>query len=200
MSAAVATPESGEGGDGGGPAAEEAQASLEGPVDEVLLACRRSAYLAALQLLGNRDDALDLAQEAVLRILRSRSGLDPSRPWRPYLMRVVTNLARDLWRRRRVRRAESLDRLIVERGFDPVDPADRPDERVSQAELRRRAARALGTLSAAHREVLVLRDYQGLSYAEIAAALEVPLGTVMSRLHNARLQVRAAVLDTGRTP
>lgn len=182
------------------PSAERPDPTLDAAAAEMLVACRRTAYIAALQLLGNPDDALDLAQEAMVRLLRSLPSLDPDRSWRPYLMRVVANLARDLWRRRRHRRAESLETLIEERGFDAVDPGARPDERAHQGELSRRAARALATLSGPHREILVLRDYQGLAYAEIAAALGIPRGTVMSRLHKARQLLREAVLQGGRTP
>ncbi len=182
------------------PAADRPHSKMDDAVAEMLVACRRTAYIAALQLLGNPDDALDLAQEATVRMLRSLPSLDPDRPWHPYLMRVVANLARDLWRRRRHRRAESLETLIEERGFDAVDPHAGPDERAHQGELRRRAAQALATLSGPHREILVLRDYQGLAYAEIAVALGIPRGTVMSRLHKARQLLREAVLHGGRTP
>lgn len=161
-----------------------------GSQEAEIVRCRQVAYLAALQLLGNRDDALDLAQEAVLRIMRSIDTLDPDRSWRPFVLRVVTNLARDLWRRRRYRRTESLDALVVERGFDATDGTAGPERRAIADDEQRRVARALAALDTPHREILVLRDFQDLPYADIAAVLRIPVGTVMSRLHRARLALR----------
>jgi RNA polymerase sigma-70 factor, ECF subfamily len=161
--------------------------------DAEVVRCRQVAFSAALQLVGNRDEALDLAQETMLRVMRSIDTLDPDRSWRPYVLRVVTNLARDLWRRRRRRRTESLDTLLVEHGFDAADHAAGPERRAVEQEERRRVTRALAALDTPHREILVLRDFQDLPYAEIAAVLRVPVGTVMSRLHRARLALREAL-------
>jgi RNA polymerase sigma-70 factor (ECF subfamily) len=80
---------------------------------------------------------------------------------------------------------------------DPPDAGPGPFERSERGELQRLMWSCLGRLERAHREILVLRDYQDLSYREIAEVLAVPLGTVMSRLHAARRKLRAEVLATG---
>jgi len=151
---------------------------------------RVAAYVLALQLLGNRDDALDVAQEAMLRFFASLRRITPGRPVRPWLLTIVRNQARDFWRRQRVRRAESIDTSADGLLAQMVDAAPNPEETARRAELRRRVWRAMAALSADHREIVVLRDFHGLSYDELAQTLDLKAGTVMSRLHAARQRLR----------
>lgn len=172
-----------------------------GARDELVLRHRRQVYFLALQLLGNADDALDVSQDAMLRFFTNLHRFDAERPVRPWLFRIVRNLALDLFRRRKVRQSESLDSLgggeeDGERtGFDPADPNVDLDRDLLQSQLRRRLFAALDQLTPMQREIVVLRDYQDLSYQEIAEMLEIPLGTVMSRLHGARQRLRLLVAD-----
>ncbi len=156
--------------------------------------CRRSAYLLALQLLRDPDDALDVAQDALLRLFAHLDRIEPGREVRPWLLAIVRNRVRDLARRRRVRRTESLERDDDAPPRPVVDPAPGPEAAAELAELQRHIWRLLGELSEPQREILVLRDYQDLSYEEIAGVLDVPLGTVMSRLHRARRALRDRLL------
>ena len=156
-------------------------------LDELARSCRQQAYVFALQLIGHPDDALDVAQDAMVRFFRSLGRFDPSRPVRPWLLRIVRNLVRDRARRLRVRRTESLE--PADEGalrFEPRDDAPDPESLASQRELQALVWQCLQELDPRYREVLVLRDYQDLSYADIATALKIPRGTVMSRLHRAR--------------
>jgi RNA polymerase sigma-70 factor (ECF subfamily) len=159
---------------------------------------RSSAYLLALQLLGNRDDALDVAQEALLRFFASIERIAPGRPVRPWLLAIVRNQANDFWRRRRVRRTESIDANPDAFMSQIVDTGPDPEEAVRRTELRRRVWQAIAALSADHREIVVLRDFHGLSYDELAHALGIRIGTVMSRLHAARQRLRALLAREGR--
>jgi RNA polymerase sigma-70 factor (ECF subfamily) len=158
---------------------------------------RGSAYLLALQLLGNRDDALDVAQEAMLRFFASVGRIAPGRAVRPWLLAIVRNQARDFWRRQRVRRTESIDVSPDGLLSQIVDTGPDPEEAVGRAELRRRVWRAIAALSADHREIVVLRDFHGLSYDELAQMLGIRIGTVMSRLHAARQRLRALLTKEG---
>ena len=161
---------------------------------------RRVAYLFALQLTGNPDDALDVSQDALLRLFKHLPRLDRARPVRPWLLTVVRNRANDLWRRKKVRRDEPLAVEVgPDLGHQIVDPAADPETDASRGQSRRRVWGALQSLSAAHREILVLRDYHDLRYAEIAEVLSIPVGTVMSRLHAARKSLRAAYLQATRS-
>ncbi len=146
----------------------------------------RPAYLLALQLLGNPEDARDAAQDGLLRFFSRLDRLDPGRPVRPWLLAIVRNAARDLARRRRVRQASSLEEANEDYGVELIDAAPGPEDLSRRGELRRKVWSALGELRDAEREILVLRDYQDLSYSEIAGVLGIPVGTVMSRLHRAR--------------
>jgi len=163
-------------------------------LDELARSCRQQAYVFALQLIGHPDDALDVAQDAMVRFFRSLGRFDPSRPVRPWLLRIVRNLVRDRARRLRVRRTESLEPDSEDAlRFEPRDEAPDPEALASRRELQALVWKCLQELQPRYREVLVLRDYQDLSYADIATTLKIPRGTVMSRLHRARRLLQEAV-------
>jgi RNA polymerase sigma-70 factor (ECF subfamily) len=159
--------------------------------EELARRFREPAYVLALQLLGNRDDAFDVAQESMLRVFAGLGQFTSGRPLRPWVLAIVRNQAHDLWRRKRVRRAESIDSAEDGLAIELADTAPDPEQAASRRHLRRRVWRAMSALSVDHREVIVLRDFHGLSYAEIAQLLSIKSGTVMSRLHGARAQLRS---------
>jgi RNA polymerase sigma-70 factor (ECF subfamily) len=156
-------------------------------LDELARSCRQQAYVFALQLIGNPDDALDVAQDAMVRFFRSFERFDATRPVRPWLLRIVRNLIRDRARRNRIRRTESLEPSSDDvLRFEPKDENPDPEAMTVRHDLQRLVWNCLQELPPRYREVLVLRDYQDLAYAEIASTLKIPRGTVMSRLHRAR--------------
>ena len=164
-----------------------AQRGEAAALEELARSCRQQAYVFALQLIGNPDDALDVAQDAMVRFFRSLGRFDPTRPVRPWLLRIVRNLVRDRARRLRVRKTESLEPANDDvLRFEPRDDAPGPEAIAERQEMQRLVWKCLKELPPRYREVLVLRDYQDLAYAEIAATLKIPRGTVMSRLHRAR--------------
>ena len=155
--------------------------------------CRRTAFLFALHLTGHREDAMDLAQDAILRFFASLSRFDADRAVRPWLLQIVRNLVRDRSRRMRVRRTESIEPDPEVLVFEAVDPSPSPEQTASLGELQRILWTAVCRLPRRYREVIALRDYLGLSYNEIAETLRIPRGTVMSRLHRARTQLRDSI-------
>ena len=166
--------------------------------EALALAHRREAYLLALQLMGNRDDALDVAQDALLRFFTTLDRFRADEPVRPWLYSIVRNRCRDLMRRGRVRRSEPIDAEPDRWRPELVDAHADPHRDAERSQLRRRVWQALAQLTPEHREILVLRDYQDLSYEEIADVLRIPRGTVMSRLHRARRAIAGALaLDGG---
>lgn len=158
---------------------------------------RRAAYLLALQMLGNRDDAMDVTQDAMLRFFSTLNSFDATRRVQPWLFTIVRNQVRDLWRQRQRRPADAIgesDALVGQLAA----PQPSPEANLHRRELRQRVWRALATLSVDKREIIVLRDFHDLSYSDIAHVLDIPIGTVMSRLHGARRQLRARLEEGGR--
>lgn len=167
---------------------------------------RQQTFFLALQITGNREDAMDISQESFIRAWNNLGRFDTGRPFGAWLLRIVRNLCIDLLRRRRVRRAASLDdpgpgrdggegRPLSETVCDERAPA--ADVLVERNELKAKIWRALGRLDEKHRTILVLRDFQDLSYLEMAEVLHVPKGTVMSRLHQARRRLREELTREG---
>ena len=169
---------------------DQAKAGEPAACDALARRYRRAAYLLALQMLGNRDDAMDVAQDSMLRFFSTLNSLDAARRVQPWLFTIVRNQVRDLWRQRQRRPADAIgesDALVGQLAA----PQPSPEADLHRRELRQRLWRALAALPAEKREILVLRDFHDLSYSDIAHVLDIPIGTVMSRLHGARRQLRA---------
>ena len=150
------------------------------------------AHRAAYGFLGNRETAREAAQEALLKAYKARGSYDVSRPFYPWLYTIIRNTCLDIIAKARRRPRSGLD---VERMVSPVRPSD------EQLRRRREAARlhvSLGTLNEQQQEIINLRHFQMLSYAEIAEVLGVAEGTVMSRLFRARKALARAIEEEGR--
>lgn len=156
----------------------------------------RRAYFGALGLLGSHEDALDVSQEAFARAFRARRSIDPTRPFFPWLYQILRKLCFNVGRDRRTRRKlleQARPWLVSEARVRGTNDPAREAER---SELRDRVATAIQDLPAGQREIIVLREFDGLSYAEIAEVTGIPLGTVMSRLHTARRSLAKTLGDT----
>jgi RNA polymerase sigma-70 factor (ECF subfamily) len=154
------------------------------------------AYYAALFLLGNEEDARDLSQDAFARAYRNLSRFDCTRPFYPWFYRILRNLCINRLRSRS-RRGISLpiDTEPGEPGVDLVDPGYDPSVLAEQSETLERFWREVSRLRPKLREIIILRHVEDLSYREIAETLEIPIGTVMSRLNAARKQLRDSLED-----
>ncbi len=175
---------------------DQAKAGEPAACDALARRYRRAAYLLALQMLGNRDDAMDVTQDAMLRFFSTLNSFDAARRVQPWLFTIVRNQVRDLWRQRQRRPADAIgesDALVGQLAA----PQPSPEADLRRQELRQRVWRALATLSPDKREIIVLRDFHDLSYSDIAEVLDIPIGTVMSRLHGARRQLRARLEEEG---
>ena len=182
-------------GDAGGSDQELVEQALAGrreATETLAQRHRQAAYLLALQLLGNRDDAMDVAQEAMLRFFASLGTFDRERRVQPWLFTIVRNQVRDLWRRRQRRPGDGLSEAGEALTRQLVDLTANPEADLRRRELKQRVWRAIAALPAAK------RDFHDLSYSDIAQVLDIPIGTVMSRLHGARQQLRAQLQAGGR--
>ena len=144
------------------------------------------AFHYALQTVGNREDAMYLTQEAFLRLHRHWHRRDRSKPFAPWMYSVVRNLAIDLLRKRSTRKETD-----VETETEPeVSPLANPEIQAQNSQLSENLWREIQRLPPVQREALLLRDWHGLSYAEIAAAAGTNITTINSRLHDARVRLR----------
>jgi RNA polymerase sigma-70 factor (ECF subfamily) len=159
---------------------------------ELVTRYMRRAYYAALGLVGSHEDALDLSQEAFARAFRARANLDPDLPFYGYLYQIVRrlcfNFLRDS-RTRRVRMEEATPWLMNQAGAKAA--ATDPARSTERSELCALVQAAIERLPEREREVLVLKEFEGLRYREIAELLGIPIGTVMSRLYTARRNLAA---------
>ena len=148
---------------------------------------QRPVYNLAFRMLGDRDEARDVAQAAFLKALESLHRFDRRFRFFSWLYRIAMNEALDVLGRRG-RQTELTDVHMAD---------DDPMRDVATADLGERVRGALGTLSPDHRAVLVLRHYQELSYEEIGQVLELPDATVKSRLYEARERLRVRLAGAG---
>lgn len=148
----------------------------------------RAVYLLCLRMMGNREDALDCAQEAMLNAYRAFDRFQGDNQGKTWFLRIAHNVCIDFLRKRR--NVISLDTLREE-GFDPTDPKQlSPYAQLEQKERMALLHQAVQELPEEQKSVMVLRDFQDLSYDEISAALDIPLGTVKSRLKRAREKIK----------
>jgi len=176
-----------------------------GAFDELVLRHEDRVCNMALRMLGNTDDALDLAQEVFLTAYRALKGFESKALFSTWLYRVTVNRCRDEMRRRATVKHTRPQPLGRGRGPDdpPADPPARtasPADLASARESHEIVAAAVAALPDDAKEALVLRDVEGLSYEEIAGILDVPVGTVRSRIHRARSLVQKRLREAGVTP
>lgn len=159
------------------------------------------AYSLAFRMLGDSEDAADAVQDAFLNAWRALESFQGQSAFSTWLYRLTSNACIDFLRRAKRRAAVSM--TVSDEDEDAPHETEVPDERWSperelEREENRRAVRdGLASLSPEHREVLVLRELEGLSYQEIAQALDLEEGTVKSRIARARLALRDFLVKSG---
>ena len=149
-------------------------------------------HALAVQLLGAHDEASDLLQDVVTGLLRSSSYDAREGSFRAWFLAIVRNRCIDLLRIRKRRPEVDVD------GVDLMAPAElSPEPALERQQLEALVKRELMNLPLEQREILILREYMDFSYAEIAKVLAIPKGTVMSRLHRARLELADRIRASG---
>jgi RNA polymerase sigma-70 factor (ECF subfamily) len=156
-------------------------------------------YHSVYRLVENAEDAQDVVQEAFLNAYQSLDGFKGDSLFFTWLYRIAVNTAISFKRKHRVL-ARTESRTNGEPAMEPLDPSatSRPEHALEQAELGTRVRQALARLSPEHRAVLVMKDMEGHKYETMAEVLQVPIGTIRSRLHRARLELRE-LLETSET-
>jgi RNA polymerase sigma-70 factor, ECF subfamily len=153
-------------------------------------------YSLALRIVRSVEDAEDITQDTFVRMFRALERYDPERAFAAWLFTIASRLCIDHLRRRSVRPVSLTQR---DKGSDEEyeieieDPGPWPDEAAVRAEEERRTSERIDALPAHYRIVILLRHQQDLSYEEIAAALNLPLGTVKARIHRARALLKQRI-------
>lgn len=161
-------------------------------------AYQKKVFNLAYRIIGNYDDANDIAQEAFIRIFRSISGFRGQSSFSTWIYRITTNVCLDEIRKRKNKSVQYLDEDIqtddgeMQRQIISDDPL--PEEIAERKELRAVINDSLGELKEEYRIIITLRDIQGMSYEEIAKVLDCPTGTVKSRINRARQALKNVLL------
>jgi RNA polymerase sigma-70 factor (ECF subfamily) len=152
---------------------------------------------AIYRFVGASEDARDLCQEAFLRAYRGLRTFKKDARFSSWLYQIALNVCRDRLRRRRGRTVVSLDELDENGQEAAVLPGPSPLELAEARDISDRVARAVASLADEQREVIVLKEYEGLTFAEIAEVLGVPLSTVKTRLYRGLVQLRQRLEHEG---
>src|SRR6185437_10001628 len=171
----------------------------EAACTELVAEHQRMVIQLAMNLLGDRDEALDLSQEVFLRVFRTIHRFRGQSSLRTWIYRIAVNQARNrhrFWRRRHRADQVSLDQHIATHGDFHGGGESTPDRVLAQKELAAKLQQALDHLPFDQRTAIVLREIDGLSYEEIAYSLGVAVGTVKSRLTRARKTLRQELGET----
>ena len=144
--------------------------------------------------LGNREDASDCGQEAMIRIWRNLGNYRGDCAFESWVYRIAANVCLDLLRKRKRERQTSLEPMR-EQGFDPPDPGPGTEEQVAAGDERERLRQMIAELPEEQRDALVLTQLEGKSYEETAAMLDVSEGTVKSRVNRAKARLKELMTE-----
>ena len=169
---------------------------------DALVTRHRGRIFAMIRnMIHNEADAWDLSQEVFIKAWHALPRFEARARFSTWIYRIAHNAVYDWNRKRRIESVGELDDNLF--NSEQIDPASNttpstvgaPDDSLAQSELRVKIELALSKLSDEHRQVVVLKDVQGLSYKEISSIMETSLGTVMSRLHYARQKLQTMLQD-----
>jgi RNA polymerase sigma-70 factor (ECF subfamily) len=166
--------------------------------NQLVLRWERPIYALAYRVIGREEDARDVAQETFLRAFRALGGFKGEAKFSSWLYRITLNLCRDWIRRERrtpvAQAPEGVD--LIELASEST-PAESIEDLISRKELGRAVAKAMSSLSDEQRTAIILKEYQGLTFQEIADLLNCPLSTVKTRLYQGLSVLRRQLEEAG---
>ena len=171
--------------------------------EELVLKYEKTVYNLALRMVGDRDDASDMTQEAFIKAYGSLSSFRGDSKFSVWIYRIATNVCLDFLRSKSRKQQVSLtvsDDDDEDAQLDIPDPKADPEQQLMQKMSMQSVEEGLKTLPDKQRQILVMRELGGMSYAEIGAALSLEEGTVKSRIFRARKRLCTFLLDSGNIP
>jgi len=165
-----------------------------GAFEELVRGYRNDVFALAYHYVRDREEAWDLSQDVFLKVHRGLRRFRGDASFKTWVLRITANRCKDYFKKRRLRTVS-----IESSGGDEQRPAAglQPDRAVGAQELGDAVAKALDGLPEKHRMAFVLREFEGLSYDEMAQVMKCNIGTVMSRLHHARKKLQKALIAMG---
>lgn len=171
--------------------------------EELVLKYEKTVYNLALRMVGDRDDAFDMTQEAFIKAYGSLSSFRGDSKFSVWIYRIATNVCLDFLRSKSRKQQVSLtvsDDDDEDAQLDIPDPSSDPEQQLMQKMSMQSVEEGLKTLPDKQRQILVMRELGGMSYAEIGKALSLEEGTVKSRIFRARKRLCTFLLDSGNIP
>ena len=171
--------------------------------EKLVLEYEKNVYNIALRMVGNSEDASDMTQEAFIKAYNSLSNFRGDSKFSVWLYRIVSNVCLDFLRSRTRKQTVSLsveDDDGEETQIDVADESQSPELLLERSLTRDAVRRGLDSLPEDYRQILLLREIQGLSYDEISLALDIEVGTVKSRIFRARKKLCAFLIKDGNIP
>jgi RNA polymerase sigma-70 factor (ECF subfamily) len=163
--------------------------------EKLVQAYSQKAYFVALGYVNNHDEAVDLSQDAFVKAFKAIKSFDLNSPFFPWFYKIIKNHCLNQIKKSQRSRHESLEQLKEEKGSDFPDDRRNPRELYSDEETRIKLWQSIELLKPDFREIIIMKHFHNLSYKEIAETLDIPIGTVMSRLFNARQELREKFLE-----
>jgi len=171
--------------------------------EKLVIDNQKNVYNLALKLTGNEDDALDISQEAFLKAYTQLAGFRGESRFSVWMYRLTYNLCMDFLRRKPRTAAMSLtfqDEDEAAADYEIPDTRELPENTVLRREMRKTIADSINELGESHREILIMREITGMSYCDMAEALNTNEGTIKSRLARARKNLADILIEKGTFP
>lgn len=162
--------------------------------EELVRRYRNDVFALSYHYLRNREEAWDISQEVFIKVHKALKTFRGEASFKTWLLRITANRCKDFFKKRRLKTV-AFDEAIGTDGPVPISPG--PEKALANQELGQSIQAAVDDLSEKHRTAFVLREYEGLSYEEMAEVMGCSLGTVMSRLHHARKKLQTALRSMG---
>lgn len=159
---------------------------------------QKMAYNVAYRIMGNEEDAKDMTQEAFIKVYRNIKGFRMDSSFSTWMYRIVMNTCKDELRKKKMK-VISIDQPITtddgQMQMELEDHGLKPDEIVESRETQKEVHEALQEIKETNRVVVVLRDIKGFSYAEISEIIDVPVGTIKSRINRGRQELKTILMN-----